>query len=912
MSSRMLRASVSTTAPLSFSRPSEGKDSSSSSGRVPPPVGHQVPTTLETLSLAAFAEVESLRSTVDGLKSKITGLESLLLAAFGKLRDDPQRAQSVENTLQTHANGKSQQQPKVEHFSPQVPLPPTPSGSHPSLPHPLPPPFPQPLLNGLFVHPLRPESGEVSASPPPFPSLPDPTNTPTFALPPLEPSRPAYPFDFECTPMLSQQLELDTLPGRVASMSAGAGVVEQAATASTSDTARPGESSSRGRGEDLREEEVAASLSLEFMALGRSQGLNGAQSAGHNEQVSPDGSTQGLLPPSTVSDSTPRLTHPSSLFPNSASLAAVLPPQSDALAILEHAISYAGWCHGAVHGPTFRAEAQEFFAHPEEARVEQAGEPWLALLFAQLCCGVKHMTEEHLRRLGPHGITQEEARTLTKTYLDAAVACLYDSHFLENRQLHAIQAIAVLVVTCQDGGFSNLFPMLLSLGICMAQDLGLHRLPSDATWVASVTGQPLEQRARSLIAYETKKRVFWCLTAQEWFSIPYRRATAVQPYQVTTPLPSNAHDEDLMTGVLVNRPPAEYTVVSNLLIWIQIARILQGVFQYIDEHPTDLSYDCVLSLDAQLQALLENVPDWLKGDVSAPDLPPNAAWLRSTFKISSLHKIIVLHRPFFRKFETSRQRALEASRAILREAEEAKDSRMWTVPYQFTSAAASVVCLDLFQRSSLPSVLHEERSEILSALSALHSMSSFSAIAGRGAALVENLLSQERRLPPIPSPFFDDGRPSAKKRRVDHDTSPSLPSAAAFSPTPTPRSTGPASLSNLLASPTVSPARLPNGLVFPGSASPSLVGLDSSPIFACQAETPNSGFQSSSVREGLLEGGRCRLSQPNGLGLVDELPPFLSAFLESGFHSLDGASTSPAGGAARADGGEQFEEEGRA
>jgi len=130
-------------------------------------------------------------------------------------------------------------------------------------------------------------------------------------------------------------------------------------------------------------------------------------------------------------------------------------------------------------------------------------------------------------------------RSLSKTHLDAALACLYRSHFLENHQLHAIQAITILVVTCQDGAFSNLFPMLLSTcvcclsrpgfltltpvdpssGICLAQDLGLHRLPSEEAWLASVEGQSLEARAKSLIAYETRKRVFWALTSQDWFSV---------------------------------------------------------------------------------------------------------------------------------------------------------------------------------------------------------------------------------------------------------------------------------------------------------------------------------------------------------------------------------------------------------
>lgn len=55
-----------------------------------------------------------------------------------------------------------------------------------------------------------------------------------------------------------------------------------------------------------------------------------------------------------------------------------------------------------------------------------------------------------------------------------------------------------------------------------------------------------------------------------------------------------------MTGILIDRPPAEYTVVSRLLVWIQVARILQQVFQHVDENPSP-SYERMLELDAQLQ-----------------------------------------------------------------------------------------------------------------------------------------------------------------------------------------------------------------------------------------------------------------------------------------------------------------------
>ncbi|GAA6043554.1 hypothetical protein JCM8097_001220 [Rhodosporidiobolus ruineniae] len=883
--------------PKEFRKPSTTSlplaDSSTSTSGSParPPgasLAHAPPTTLDDLALLAFSEVEDLRTTIEGLRSKVTGLESLLIAAFNKAKEDPDRVRLAEANLREYAGMAKEE----DGYSPSSAPMPTPVWSNQGLPYVVPPvghPYAHPggdifVEAGLPAPPPPPPAAYSSSSsssssnhfpPPPLHNLG--TVSPAFTLAPIDPSR-SLPPPFEFSP--SAQAGYDPALSGASTSAVRSGM----------DEPREGEMEREGSsGDDLREEEVAASIQLEFMALGRNRAISGVQGATQNAPTSPDSFGHHSLPASLVFDSLPAASHPSNRYPTVASLAAVLPPQPDTLAILEHTIEWTNWYHAAVHGPTFRAEVQEFFAHPERLRVEEANPAWLALLFAQMCSGIKHMTGDQLRKIGPGGLTEDNARTLAKTHLDAALACLYRSHFLENHQLHAIQAICVLVVTCQDGAMSNLFPQLLSLGISLAQDLGLHRLQSDEAWQKSVEGQPLEVRARSLIAFETKKRVFWSLTTQDWFNIPYRRTTAVQPTQVTTPLPSNAHDEDLMTGVLTNRPPSEYTVAAKSLIWIQVARVLQQVFEHIDNNPSP-SYTFILDLDLKLQQLLDSVPSWLSSDtaVDAPHLPPNAAWMRSTFRISSQHKILAMHRAFFRRFEPSRRRAMDASRAILREAAKIGDMRMWTVPYHI-SAAASVVCLDLFQRGSSPSILHEERREVLSALSTLRFLSSFSAIAARGAALIDNLLTEEARLPPIPpfSPSSADHPPSAKKRRVD----PVAAAAAHLPPLASPpsplRPGNRAALANLLGPPSSAAdfSATPSGLVFPSTSS----AADTNAPWSLPP-TGRTALDPKLTAAGGFDG----LSA--GLGLVDgELPAsFMHAFLESGFDPLDGAITSPA------------------
>ncbi|GAA5890179.1 hypothetical protein JCM8208_002726 [Rhodotorula glutinis] len=868
-----------------------------------PRLAHTSPATVDALAMSAFAEVEAMHSTIDGLRTRLTGLESILVAAFGRLAQDDGRCAEVNAALQGGNGGaRSYYGVKDESSShmhnavgltfdggAQPPLPPPPrlhdphgdifvhGSSNGLTPYasgsggPYPPFMPPPLHASHTPHPYppheaqrvsRPSTSGGSGSVPPDYGLDrsaSSSHTTAFTLPPLEGGRgleggggPAGEFG---------------LPTFGQAPQGGAGDEEAGAGAEMGE--RDGEG--RERSDELREEEVAASLSLEFMALGRNRALTGPQSSVQNAQLSP----HHPVHLSSVFDPALLPQHPSALFPTAASLARVLPPPADTHLIIEHALESTGWHHACIHAPSFRAELAEFMAHPDESRFETASPAWLALLFAQLACGTKHMTREQLKQLGPFGLSDDDMRTLTKTHLDAALACLYRSHFLENHQLHAIQAITILVVGCQDVPQSNLFPMLLSTGICLAQDLGLHRLPSEEAWLASVDGQSLEVRAKSLIAYETRKRVFWALTSQDWFSIPYRRTTAVQPTQVTTPLPSNAHDEDLMTGILIDRPPAEYTVVSRLLVWIQVARILQQVFQHVDENPSP-SYERMLELDAQLQQLLDGVPAWFRSDSARSDrLPPNAAWMRTTFIISSAHKVLTLHRAFFRRYEPSRRRALDASRTILREAARIGDSRMWTVPQYHISAAASVVCLDLFQRGSPTSILAAERAEVVAALSTLRGMTSFSAIAARGAALIENLLAEEAKLPAFKP---TSPRSSTKRRRTDADAEPASVHHAHGQ-----QQSSAASLAKLLASPLAGahPSLEASGLVFaPGSSS--------SPS---SSASPGTGTRPPPAGDIFFAPAA---ADPGGLGLsLDDLSPlpasFMSAFLETGFDPLDGA-----------------------
>ena len=86
---------------------------------------------------------------------------------------------------------------------------------------------------------------------------------------------------------------------------------------------------------------------------------------------------------------------------------------------------------------------------------------------------------------------------------------------------------------------------LLSTGLSIAQDLGLHHLETDEAWLLEAEKLSRPEHAKALVVRETQKwapvrpatrfrphadsllcrrRVFWALIRDEWFSIVYRRS----------------------------------------------------------------------------------------------------------------------------------------------------------------------------------------------------------------------------------------------------------------------------------------------------------------------------------------------------------------------------------------------------
>ncbi|KAI5474497.1 hypothetical protein MNV49_003204 [Pseudohyphozyma bogoriensis] len=473
--------------------------------------------------------------------------------------------------------------------------------------------------------------------------------------------------------------------------------------------------SGSGAEDDRMGEDVDASISLEFLALGRKRMFGQAADTDVAESTAAPPLTDPPSLNTNPSVPSPAATSPGShisiasvqAYATPTALAAAAPSQAQSEALILHALEWTSWHHAAIYVQGFAKEHGEFW-NMGEGRMELADPLWV------LVAGLKHLTREQSSALG---YQSHDVHILSKRWFDCSMASL----------------------------------TLINAGMATAQDMGLHRMATDEEWARSMEGRSETVRGRSLIDREIKKRAFYSLVAQDWFSIAYRNTYTIQPSQIKTPFPLNAHDSDLAAGRPIAQPLSSYTLVGTSLIWIKIARSLFHAFQHL-QSDSPPSYKFLLEADHQLQAVIDSAPAWLLDGGPTENMPPPVHWIRHTFQMSSAHKVLTLHRPFLarafrdKRYESSRSRAILASRKILREAESSCGSRLWTVPYHL-SAAACVVALDLFQHISTTSpILDEERAEIRGALVALATMQDLSPIATRGVALITNLLDEEARL----------------------------------------------------------------------------------------------------------------------------------------------------------------------
>lgn len=173
------------------------------------------------------------------------------------------------------------------------------------------------------------------------------------------------------------------------------------------ETSSVNDGSSEMNRDDLRGEEVEASVALEFLALGRHRAFGAGvidqpipSTGAHRiptSNPSPYASPTDI--PESTSGGSDFIPSPSALYPTIESLERASPSRLQADALIAHSIDWMSWHHSALHAPTFRSELEEFWDWGER-RFEICNPAWLALWYALLVVGVANLAQGQGQRLG--------------------------------------------------------------------------------------------------------------------------------------------------------------------------------------------------------------------------------------------------------------------------------------------------------------------------------------------------------------------------------------------------------------------------------------------------------------------------------------------------------------------------------
>lgn len=304
--------------------------------------------------------------------------------------------------------------------------------------------------------------------------------------------------------------------------------------------------------------------------------------------------------------------------------------------------------------------------------------------------------------------------------------CLLLSNYTAANE-HAVEAFLLLLVGCwlrakvSDTNLWFLMGKVVQLAICK----GYHR---DSAKVPGSRISPFDG--------EMRRRVWVCLyQLDSLMSFQMGLPSMIPSDFCDTELPRNLNQSDFYPGIAElppSRPLSENTTISYAVVKASVMSMFKKVVKHT-RYLTPLSYEETISLDAEVRAVYDKIPDNFKYKPLTSFIVDEISIImsRTTIELLHLKSIIVLHRQYLTdrqdsRFAFSRQASLEAAERLL---ERQAEIHQLTLPggllhdkkWMITSLtlsdftlAAMVICLDLTVgiRNSMRTGTNTEEKEI--------------------------------------------------------------------------------------------------------------------------------------------------------------------------------------------------------
>ncbi|RBR20223.1 hypothetical protein FVER53590_09932 [Fusarium verticillioides] len=273
--------------------------------------------------------------------------------------------------------------------------------------------------------------------------------------------------------------------------------------------------------------------------------------------------------------------------------------------------------------------------------------------------------------------TLKERLALFAAYIRMAMDCLEQHRRRADHTLENVQALILLGFGIHHTEtFSPRYRVLIAEAIAVSHSLGLHV-------VDRVSARPGQSRVDAdPITQEIKRRVWWYLVATDWASSKAEGTSGatylIQPNLISTNLPRHINDADLSSSDKKERPLSEPTTMSYNLQRIKVAEVVRCISDLMPHDPREASCELILSLDAKLESLLHELPEFFKMDRSESE---ETKQIDQKYPHTPMQRLLInllinifrcgLHFPYLpgrlnkALHAFSRQAGLKAARAVL-------------------------------------------------------------------------------------------------------------------------------------------------------------------------------------------------------------------------------------------------------
>ncbi|KAF9631137.1 hypothetical protein BFW01_g1999 [Lasiodiplodia theobromae] len=336
----------------------------------------------------------------------------------------------------------------------------------------------------------------------------------------------------------------------------------------------------------------------------------------------------------------------------------VLPSEAHAVFMFNTYMKSVEHHHRVIHGPTYPAPGHIAL---------------LLVIFASTAYSWRLSSEEQNLFA-----SSDDCIEAARTWGISAVDILELSRRVTVRSLEDLQAMIIGASTFQYAeGDSRHASFLHTSALALARNLGLHKVDFPAR--PQTLSSP-----DAAVENEIKRRIWWHLAARDWllaFDWGRQDGTySIHPRHMRVDYPLNA-DDDAIPADGSSASAADPTSMTFHLQHIRLADICRSIADrlppFFHGGSPAVDYDTILTLDAELQSFLDQLPAFLRLDYSLP--PPHshhpaavaASWScqRSLINAEVHARRIKLHHPFLWRGSDaatpSRTICLASARAIL-------------------------------------------------------------------------------------------------------------------------------------------------------------------------------------------------------------------------------------------------------